>query len=181
MPWPFRAQTTPYGTWNLATGEVYHSLRYRSILGFEDDEMADNLNFNECMERIHPDDHQRVMEARDAYLEGRIPVYEVEYRLRHKDGTYRWVASRGACLRDSQGRPYRMAGSLTDITERKKLEQQLLQAQKMESVGILAGGVAHDFNNLLTAISGYGQILQESIPADDELSQDSIRARTESS
>ena len=159
---------------NLATGEVYHSLRYRSMLGFEDDEMADNVNFNECMERIHPDDHQMVMEARDACLEGRRPVYEVEYRLRHKDGTYRWVASRGACLRDSQGRPYRMAGSLTDITERKKLEQQLLQAQKMESIGILAGGVAHEFNNQLTAISGYGQILQESISPDDELSQDSI-------
>jgi two-component system cell cycle sensor histidine kinase/response regulator CckA len=159
---------------NLATGDVYHSLRYRSMLGYENNEVADNVSFTECMERIHPDDHQRVMEARDAYLKGRIPVYEVEYRLRHKDGSYLWVASRGACLRDSQGKPYRMAGSLTDITQRKKLEQQLLQAQKMESIGLLAGGVAHEFNNLLTAISGYGQILQESISPDDELSRDSI-------
>jgi PAS domain S-box-containing protein len=159
---------------NLVTGDVYHSVRYMNMLGYESNEMADNVSFTECMERIHPDDHQRVMDARDAYLKGRIPVYEVEYRLRHKDGNYRWVASRGACLRDLHGWPYRMAGSLTDITERKKLEQQLLQAQKMESIGILAGGVAHEFNNLLTAISGYGQILQENIPKDDELSRESI-------
>ena len=65
-------------------------------------------------------------------------------------------------------------GIAHDVTKRKKLEQQLLQGQKMESIGFLAGGVAHDFNNLLTVISGYGQILQDSVPADDELSQESI-------
>jgi CheY-like chemotaxis protein len=122
----------------------------------------------EWRERTHPDDYQRVIEARDSCLEGRAPIFEVEFRLRHKDGGYRWVACRGACVRDAEGRPYRMAGSLTDITERKKLEQQLLQSQKMESVAILAGGVAHEFNDLLTAISGYGQMLRESIPQDDE-------------
>ena len=159
---------------NLTTGEAYHSKRFKNILGYEENEIPNNINAREWQERIHPDDYQRVTEARDSYLEGRVPVFEVEFRLRHKDGGYRWVACRGACVRDSQGRAYRMAGSLTDITERKKLEQQLLQSQKMESIGILAGGVAHEFNNLLTAISGYGQILQESIPADDELSQESI-------
>jgi PAS domain S-box-containing protein len=159
---------------NLSTGEAYHSKRFKSILGYEENEIPDNINAREWRERTHPDDYQRVTEARDSYLEGRVPVFEVEFRLRHKDGSYRWVLSRGACLRDPRGKPYRMAGSLTDITEHKKLEQQLLQSQKMESIGILAGGVAHEFNNLLTAISGYGQILQESIPADDEPSRESI-------
>jgi PAS domain S-box-containing protein len=159
---------------NLTTGEAYHSKRFKSILGYEENEIPDNINAREWQERTHPDDYQRVIEARDSCLGGRVPILEVEFRVRHKDGGYRWVACRGACVRDSQGRPYRMAGSLTDITEHKKLEQQLLQSQKMESIGILAGGVAHEFNNLLTAISGYGQILQESIPADDELSQESI-------
>ncbi len=157
---------------NLATGEAYYSQRLNKILGHEDDEASGNLN--ELEDRIHPDDHLRVAETYKAYLEGRIPLLEIEHRLRHKDGSYRWILIRGACVRDSQGRAYRMAGSLTDITERKKLEQQLLQSQKMESIGILAGGVAHEFNNLLTAISGYGQILQERIPADDELSRESI-------
>jgi PAS domain S-box-containing protein len=162
------------GIWdlNLVTGEAYHSPRWKSIIGYEGDDIVDN--FKEWERRLHPDDCQKVMEAGKAYEEGRAPSFEIEYRLRHKDGDYRWVLTRGACLRDSQGRAYRMAGSITDITERKKLEQQLLQSQKMESVGILAGGVAHEFNNLLTAISGYGQILQESISADDELSQESI-------
>ncbi|HET6418541.1 MAG TPA: PAS domain S-box protein [Geobacteraceae bacterium] len=167
-------QGTNDGIWdlNLETGEAYHSPRWKSILGYEGDEISGN--FKEWESRVHPDDLQRVNEICKANEDGRIPEFEVEYRLRHKDGGYRWVLGRGACLRDSHGKPYRMAGSISDITERKKLEKQLLQAQKMESVGILAGGVAHDFNNLLTAISGYGQILLETIPEDDKLSQESI-------
>jgi PAS domain S-box-containing protein len=159
---------------NLATGKKYHSKRFKSILGYEEHEIPSNIHAQEWRDWTHPDDYRRVMEARDFYLEGRVPVFEVEFRLRHKDGGYRWVACRGACVRDSRGRAYRMAGSLTDITGHKKLEQQLLQSQKMESVAILAGGVAHEFNNLLTAISGYGQMLRESIPAGDELSLESV-------
>jgi PAS domain S-box-containing protein len=159
---------------NLATGEMYHSKRFKSILGYEEHEIPSNIHAQEWRDWTHPDDYRRVKEARDFYLEGRVPVFEVEFRLRHKDGGYRWVACRGACVRDWRGRAYRMAGSLTDITERKKLEQQLLQSRKMESVAVLAGGVAHEFNNLLTAISGYGQMLRESIPQDDELSRESV-------
>src|SRR5207244_4593182 len=65
------------------------------------------------------------------------------------------------------GRPVEVFGSWVDITERKALEMQLLQAQKMEAVGLLAGGVAHDFNNVLTAIAGYAELLREDLPGDD--------------
>ncbi len=162
------------GIWDLdlATGKAYHSPRWKSILGYEDDEIAGN--FREWQIRVHPDDYLRVMETGKAHEDGRIPVYEVEYRLRHKDGGYRWILGRGACLRDVQGKAYRMAGSITDVTERKKLEQQLLQAQKMESIGLLAGGVAHDFNNILTAITGYGETIRDSSASNDEVLRESI-------
>ena len=99
-------------------------------------------------------------------------VLNLEQTLYSKSGTAFAVMTNSNML-EIGGQVYALT-SVQDITERKRLEQQLLQSQKMESVGILAGGVAHDFNNLLTAISGYGQILQESIPEDDELSQESI-------
>ena len=287
------------GIWDIdiETGRAYFSPRWKSMLGYKDDEFANN--YYEWEKRIQPDDRHRAIDTRKAYLDGFIPTYEMEYRLQHKDGSYRWMHVRGACFRDSTGKPYRFAGSHSDITdrkriedalresekkyrtlfeeskdivfivdvhgkiidinptgtellgytrteilapdfinrlrispktraqfrkslekhafvkdseielsrkdgeklvfhvsaslrqddmgrisgyrgiahdltERKRLEQQLLLAQKLESIGILAGGVAHDFNNLLTAISGYGQVIRDIIPSDNELLQESI-------
>jgi PAS domain S-box-containing protein len=99
---------------------------------------------------------------------------DCEMDLRRKDGGKVIVHVSASVMRDDAGQISGYRGIAHDVTERKKLEQQLLQAQKMESIGLLAGGVAHDFNNLLTAISGYGQILQDSISADDELMHESI-------
>ena len=107
------------GIWerDLLTGEVYFSPRWKSMLGFEDHEIPNNIL--EWKKRIHPDDYQTVINANQAYLNGHIPTYEIEYRLQHKDGSYRWIYARGACLRDPYGIPYRIAGSHTDITSRK--------------------------------------------------------------
>ncbi|HET6421798.1 MAG TPA: PAS domain S-box protein [Geobacteraceae bacterium] len=161
------------GIWDyeFTAGKVYFSSRWKNMLGYEHFEIRNDIE--EWKSRIHPEDCQKVMDTWSAYLEGLTPAFEVEHRLRHKDGSYRWILSRGACLRDSHGKPYRMAGSFTDVTERKKLEQQLLQAQKMESIGLLAGGVAHDFNNLLTAITGYGEMIRDNI-ADIDIIRESI-------
>jgi two-component system, cell cycle sensor histidine kinase and response regulator CckA len=287
------------GIWyrDFESGEVHFSPRWKNILGYEDNEIPDD--FSEWKTRIHKDDYTRVMNTLTWYLDGLIPVYQVEFRLRTKDGSYRWIHSRGACLRDPLGNPSRIAGSHTDITyrkrmeealresekkyrdifeasrdiifffdadarlldinpsasgllgyakeelfeidiaqtiyqnpndrelflqslfsnghvkdmevafrtksgesrlvhisasviqdrdniitgyvgtihdmtEHKKLEQQLLQAQKMESIGLLAGGVAHDFNNLLTVISGYGETIRDQIKPENALLQTSI-------
>jgi two-component system cell cycle sensor histidine kinase/response regulator CckA len=110
------------GIWerDLKTNEVYFSPRWKSMLGYEDQELPNNIS--EWKKRIHPDDLKRVIYAGKAYLDGYLPNYEIEYRLRHRDGSYRWILTRGSCLRDSYGIPYRIAGSHTDITSRKIAE-----------------------------------------------------------
>ena len=291
------------GIWerDYAAGKTYYSPRWKSMLGYEDHEILNERE--EWLKRIHPDDYDMVRRHLADYLEGQTRTYKIEYRMLHKDGSYRWILAKGACVHDFQGKPYRMAGSHTDITERKRaeeelrkneellriiletlpvgvvvfnlegkkilenqtrkkiwcvrdeagisleeykgwftdsgeqikkedwpvfrafnkgiteckiieiecfdgtkrtivnaatpliiggrivagigvvediteqkrLEQQLLQAQKMESIGLLAGGVAHEFNNLLTAISGGCEELQEAVDESDELLQSNIQ------
>ena len=114
--------------WNLITDEVYFSRRYKAILGFEDDEFANELD--EWKKRIHPEDAERVIKANMDYINGIAPKLEVEHKLLHKDGSYRWVLGRGVCLRDENGKAYRMAGSTIDITERKEAEEELRKANE---------------------------------------------------
>ena len=94
-------------------------------------------------------------------------AYVREHRIRRKDGEIRWVQCQGQIFCDAAGKIDYVSGVTFDITARKKLEDQLVQAQKMEAVGLLAGGMAHDFNNLLTAIMGYCEIMMLDLPDDD--------------
>ena len=114
--------------WNLATDEVYFSRRYKAILGYGDNEFVNDLD--EWKKRIHPDDVARVIKANTDYIRGLVPKLEVEYKILHKDGRYRWILGRGICLRDNTGKAYRMAGSHIDITERKRDEEELRRANE---------------------------------------------------
>jgi signal transduction histidine kinase len=120
------------------------------------------------MDAIHPDDREPVKSVIAAAREQGIP-WTHEYRIIRPDGVVRWIHDRGFPVRDDQGRVILFTGVATDITGRKALEGQLLQAQKMEAVGRLAGGVAHDFNNLLMAITGYGELMRAKVLKDDPL------------
>ena len=100
--------------WDLLTNDVYFSPRWKGILGYEDHEIRDDLE--EWEKRLHPDERERVLAANRAHADGTTPHYEYEYRLRHKDGSYRWILARGVALRDAAGKAYRMAGSHVDIT-----------------------------------------------------------------
>lgn len=103
--------------WNLQGNEVYFSARWKAILGFQESEIGTNPE--EWFRRVHPEDLEHVKSAVMAHVEGTTTHYEQEHRMLHRNGTYRWVRSRGLAVRDGSGRATRMAGSQTDITEGK--------------------------------------------------------------
>jgi diguanylate cyclase (GGDEF)-like protein/PAS domain S-box-containing protein len=108
--------------WDLVKGRIYYAPRWKAITGHG--EVGDSPE--EWLGRIHPDDVERVHEEIDAHLDGRAPHFESEHRIRHADGGYRWVFSRGVAIRGEDGKPTRMAGSMSNITDRKAAEEQLV-------------------------------------------------------
>jgi len=112
--------------WDLTTNEVYFSSRWKSMLGYAENELEHHFCAWERL--LHPEDRERALACLQAYLTGQTPAYELEHRLRHKDGSYRWILSRGVALRDPAGKPVRMAGSHVDLTARKEAEEQLRRA-----------------------------------------------------
>lgn len=138
-------------------------------------DMRDAYDPDVWYEAIHPEDQAGVQADTEAVARGESSVSM--FRVIRPNETVRWVRGRAFPVRDNQGKVYRLVGVAEDITEQRSLEAQFRQAQKMEAVGRLAGGVAHDFNNLLTAIAGYADFVTQSLPVDDpvQLDVDEIR------
>ena len=113
--------------WQVKTNTVYYSPRWKAMIGYADDELPDR--FEEWSARIHPEDADETLATLNAHLAGQTPFFEKEIRLRHKDGSYRWILTRGATVRDRDGRPVRMAGSHTDITERRRVNEELIERE----------------------------------------------------
>ncbi|MFP4455645.1 MAG: PAS domain-containing protein [Desulfonatronovibrio sp.] len=156
--------------WDLEKDSVFFDERYYTMAGYSPGDFPHHID--EWEKRVHPDDQDYCRQCLEKHFSGKNSKLDVEFRFLRKDGKWMWIRGRGKVVRwDKTGRPVRMVGTHTDISDRRmaeesseKLQAQLNQAQKMESVGILAGGMAHDFNNLLQVMAGNIQLILKNKP-----------------
>jgi PAS domain S-box-containing protein len=129
---------------NLKTNEVFFSPRWKEMLGYEDQEIANHND--EWLTRIHPDDLDRVIQSNQNYFNQKTPNYTVEYRLRCKDGNYKWILGRAQAVWDEAGNPVRLVGSNRDISDRKRAEEALQQSEaRLQKLAANVPGMLYEF------------------------------------
>jgi signal transduction histidine kinase len=149
----------------LHSDDIMLSRSLASLLGLPPE--TPSISSADFLGRVHQDDADRVRAA-IAEAVARGSEFDLEYRLRRHDVGWRWFRSHGRVTSNRPGQGARLFSAIVDVTESRSLEIQVQQAQKMDALGQLAGGVAHDFNNLLTAIRGYAELLLEGVPESEQ-------------
>ena len=158
-----RATNDGVWEWLIPEHKVHFSARWKAILGYQPDEIPDE--YEEWQSRVHPGDRGRLAKAQEAFFASSDSVFSIEYRLRHKDGAYRWILFRAFLQRSPQGKPLRLTGADADITERKQLEKEILRISDREQWRI--GQELHDnLGQQLTAIELMCQSLKSDLEVD---------------
>jgi PAS domain S-box-containing protein len=154
-----RAVSDVVWDWDLSANTLWWSDGFFSTFGFVAGDIEPSVEA--WTERIHPDDRNRVVGSRRSAAASKAENWTSEYRFQRKDGGYSVVLDRGFIVRDATGMGTRMVGGTRDLTEQRKMETQLLRAQRMDSIGTLAGGIAHDLNNVLAPIMMAIELLKQ--------------------
>jgi PAS domain S-box-containing protein len=167
----FALEAAGVGIWDMdyTTGVLQWSETLEAQYGMPPGTFAET--FEAFIERIHPDDREPVLETIGKAMKSGTD-FSVQHRSILPGGTVRWLTGAGRIVLGEHGAPLRGVGISLDVTERHVLEEQYQQAQRMQAVGQLAGGVAHDFNNLLTVILGYCELLLADLDPDDPRQSD---------
>ena len=172
----FDAAQEGHWEWNPVTRESHLSPRMKELMGVARDEPLGGESGLLGHGTLHPDDLAPLREAFLAHSQGQdqgsSPVFDFTFRVRHGDGHWHHIRTRGHAWRDTSGKPALFSGTGTDVSaevaaehDNRQLADQLQRARKLEALGTLAGGVAHDFNNILAAIVGYGELAHSSAAA----------------
>ena len=143
--------------WDLRTKRAHYSREWKSQIGYVEDEIPDN--YEEWRSRVHPDDLEPTLQKLDEFLAHPKGRYEAEFRLRHKDGSYRWIYAQGDVLRDASGTPTRMMGSHLDVTDRKRQEDLRIALFSIAA----AADQAQTLHDLYQSVH---QIIRTVVPAD---------------
>jgi PAS domain S-box-containing protein len=145
-----RAVSDVIWDWDLQAKTIWWNAGFLTTFGYVADDIVPGIASR--TDRIHPDERNRVVESVHHAIATGAEAWSSDYRFLRKDASYAFVQDRGFILRDAAGKGIRMVGGMRDLTEQKKMEAQYLRAQRMESIGTLAGGIAHDLNNVLAPI-----------------------------
>ncbi len=162
--WQLALEANRDGIWDMdpEVGQVWYSPRWKEILGYRDDELPNlQATFDD---RLHPADQATVQSHFRAFLAGEVQSYSATFRMRHRDGSWRWILSRGSAVRDGQGRVIRAVGSHADITEQRTIEATLRESEARAQAASRAkssflANMSHELRTPLSAILGYTRLL----------------------